>query len=417
MIKKIIVSFYIFVSLFALAQESTSSPYSFYGIGEIRFKGTVENRSMGTLSIFRDSLHLNLQNPASLSRLNFTTFAVGASTNSSILATATSDNVTKRTTIDYIAVGLPLGKFGVNFGLMPYSAVGYKIAVNNLSNDVYLKKYDGTGGVNRVFLGFGYNFNNNFSAGLNIESNFGKITSNSVQYYNNVQYGYGTREYNNSNVSGVSTKIGLMYNTTLKSKIQYDAGLTFEPQSNLTFTNQRVISTEQPSINSQLTIDFKAISVPESVVKLPSKLSIGFGLGENRKWKLGTEIVFQSATNFGNRFNDINNVGFEAATQYKLGGFFIPKYNSFTSYFKRVTYRGGFNYQNSGLIVNGKSIKEQNITLGLGLPLGGAFSNLNIGFEFGKRGTKLAGLVLETYNNLTIGLSLNDKWFVKRRFD
>ena len=82
-----------------------------------------------------------------------------------------------------------------------------------------------------------------------------------------------------------------------------------------------------------------------------------------------------------------------------------------------MTYRGGINYQNSGLVVNGKSIKEQNITLGLGLPLGGAFSNINIGFEFGRRGTKLAGLVQETYHNLTIGLSLNDKWFVKRRFD
>jgi hypothetical protein len=29
--------------------------------------------------------------------------------------------------LDYLAVGLPLGKIGVGFGLIPYSSVGYQI--------------------------------------------------------------------------------------------------------------------------------------------------------------------------------------------------------------------------------------------------------------------------------------------------
>jgi hypothetical protein len=43
MIKKFIVSACLLLSFFA--QEGTS-PYSYYGIGDVRFKGTVENRSM-----------------------------------------------------------------------------------------------------------------------------------------------------------------------------------------------------------------------------------------------------------------------------------------------------------------------------------------------------------------------------------
>ena len=415
MIKNLIIVCSLIICFSAFSQESTSSPYSFYGIGESRFKGTVENRSMGGMSIFRDSLHLNIQNPASLSRLALTTFTVGASTNSSILATANTDNVTKRTSIDYLAVGLPLGKFGVSFGLLPFTAVGYKIAVNNPSADIGLKKYEGQGGIHRVFLAAGFNLNKNFNVGATIESNFGKVTTNSVQFPNIIQF--GTKEFNNSNVSGISTNFGLMYKSMLKTKIQYSAGLTFAPQSTLTYTNQRTISTEQFSLINQLTIDSKDVIIADSQVKLPSNLSIGFGLGENRKWQVGSEIVYHSKSDFGNRYNDITNVSFEAATQFKIGGFYIPKYNSFTSYFKRVTYRAGFNYQNTGLIINQKSIKEQNLSLGLGLPLGGAFSNINIGYEFGRRGTRLAGLVLESYTNLTIGLSLNDRWFVKRRFD
>ena len=51
MIKKLVI---VFIALFAItkyAQEgTTASPYSFYGIGTLKFKGTVENRSMGGLS-------------------------------------------------------------------------------------------------------------------------------------------------------------------------------------------------------------------------------------------------------------------------------------------------------------------------------------------------------------------------------
>jgi hypothetical protein len=42
---------------------------------------------------------------------------------------------------------------------------------------------------------------------------------------------------------------------------------------------------------------------------------------------------------------------------------------------------------------------------------------MNIGYEYGKRGTTNAGLIQENYSNITISLSLNDKWFLKRKID
>jgi long-subunit fatty acid transport protein len=47
------------------------------GIGDVRFKGTVENRSMAGIAVEQDSIHINLQNPASFANLKFTTFALG----------------------------------------------------------------------------------------------------------------------------------------------------------------------------------------------------------------------------------------------------------------------------------------------------------------------------------------------------
>ena len=63
MIKRIVLVFFGF-TFKALAQEGTASPYSYYGIGSVKFKGTIENRSMGGLSIYNDSIHVNLKNPS-----------------------------------------------------------------------------------------------------------------------------------------------------------------------------------------------------------------------------------------------------------------------------------------------------------------------------------------------------------------
>ena len=69
------------------------------------------------------------------------------------------------------------------------------------------------------------------------------------------------------------------------------------------------------------------------------------------------------------------------------------------------------------MIVNNQAINDFGITFGLGLPLGNNFSNVNLGFELGRRGTTNAGLVEEDYFRINVGLSLNDKWFRKRKIN
>ncbi|MBA4320624.1 MAG: hypothetical protein C0412_19695, partial [Flavobacterium sp.] len=127
MIKKIIISACLFLSLVSYSQEGTSSPYSFYGIGETKFSGTLENRSMAGLSIAQDSTHINLQNPASYANLRWTAFTIGAGSSYTKQKTNTESGVAQKTTLDYLALGIPMKKFGAAFGLIPYSSVGYRI--------------------------------------------------------------------------------------------------------------------------------------------------------------------------------------------------------------------------------------------------------------------------------------------------
>ena len=68
------------------------------------------------------------------------------------------------------------------------------------------------------------------------------------------------------------------------------------------------------------------------------------------------------------------------------------------------------------LIVNNIPLTETGISFGVGLPLGG-LSNANVGLEISQRGQKEFGILKETLIALRIGLSLNDVWFIKRKFN
>ncbi|GAA4044099.1 hypothetical protein [Flavobacterium chungnamense] len=427
MIKKIIVSISLLFSLVSFAQEGTSSPYSFYGIGDVRFRGTVETRSMAGLSILPDSIHINLQNPAMYSSLKLTSFSVGGTYSVNQLKTNQKDEKAQRTTLDYLAIGIPLKKVGLGFGLIPYSSVGY-----NIKNSVYAPDgrtdnyYKGTGGLNKVFFGFGYQLAKNFSIGADVQYNFGKIdtrslstefTLNSSNEYEQVQY--STRETNSSSASGVNFNAGLSYNTKLYKNISLFSSLTYTPEATITLNNERFIAIVQSvdGVADAVVGDEEEIQVADTKLKMPSKFSFGVGIGDTKKWIVGTELTFQGTSNFGNRFNDIDNVSYENATRFTVGGYYIPNYKSFTNYFERVVYRGGFRFENTGLVINNQPIEDAALTLGLGLPLRGAFSNVNVGFELGNRGTQKGGLVREHYMNFSIGLSLNDRWFQKRKYD
>ncbi|MBP7319365.1 MAG: hypothetical protein KA980_14360, partial [Flavobacterium sp.] len=161
--------------------------------------------------------------------------------------------------------------------------------------------------------------------------------------------------------------------------------------------------------------DDEDIAVPNTNLIIPSKLSLGFGLGENKKWLLGTEITFTQNKNLLNRFAESTSVAYENSTRFALGGYYIPKYDSFSNYFDRIVYRAGFKYENTGLVLKNESIKDYGMNFGLGLPLG--VSKIDLGFEFGKRGTSSNGLIEENYFNVSVGLNLGAKWFEKRKID
>lgn len=421
MIKKLIVIASLFFSITSWSQDNTASPYSYYGLGEIKFRGTEDARSMGSIGIVADSIHFNLLNPASYSKLKFSTFAIGSTSTFSNFETNTNNEKAQRTILNYLAIAIPLKRFGTAIGLMPYSAVGYKIESNYLNtsdNTLRNKRALGNGNINQLFIGSSYAINKNFSVGVNINYNFGEIETDFIEtIYSPIQLQLSSRERNNSNITGFSLNSGIYYSKKISSKLRLNSSFVYSPEATLTSVNSRNIATVFYTLNGSeiISTPTQDIDVENQKMKIPSKYTLASGIGQDKKWFLGAEISHQENSKLKNRFKDIQNAAFENATKIAIGGYYIPDYDSFSSYFSRIIYRAGFRYENTGLVLRNESINDYGMTFGLGLPVG--LSKINLGFEFGKRGTTAQNLILENYFNLNIGLSLNDLWFRKREIN
>ena len=423
------------ISVYGYAQQGSSSPYSFYGIGSLKFKGTVENQSMGGISVFNDSIHINLRNPAGYAGQNLKSFnnegrpvkySVGGSQSQISLKGDSASESSSTSSLDYLAIAIPLGKFGAGFGLLPYTSVGYKLQSFN-PEETLQYKYRGEGGINKVFLGFGYQLSNNLKIGVDASYNFGNITNTNIAFGYNEQgefLQYHTREINRSDLGGLSYNLGVIYTKLLKSNLQFTASGTYAPSIKLKSTNQRNFSTvvvnldtDQEVALNTIDVDLSEIGLETTDLKIPSKTSFGFGFGAPRKWFAGVDYTFLKASQFSNRLLIVDNSTYEDASSISFGGFYIPEFDSFNKYWKRIVYRTGIRFENTGLKVNEQVIKEFGISFGVGLPVGRIFSNANLAVEFGKRGTTSANLVRENFVNFQMSLSLNDRWFEKLKFN
>lgn len=403
MLRKIIPFFIVLITSISIAQQGTTSPYSYFGIGELTFKGTTENRAMGGISILSDSIHLNLLNPAGLADLKLVNYTVGASYKNNTQKTNLESQKTSTTTIDYIAIGVPMGKFGASFGIIPYTSVGYKLFAETETSNT---EYKGKGGLNKVFLALGYKVNKNFNVGVEANYNFGNIENTKIHFQDDIQY--GTLEINKSDLLGFSFNFGATYKAMVTEKLELASSITYTPETSITSENTRIISTPQ---------DFREDRIANTDFNFPSLLTLGLGIGKPKNWFVGVEYANQKTSNLVNNTVTISDVSYNDATKFRLGGFYIPNYNTIGEYWKRIVYRAGMRVEETGITVNGEQINEFGISFGVGLPVGKSFSNVNLGFEFGKRGTTKQGLVQENFFNTIISLSLNDKWFEKKYFD
>jgi hypothetical protein len=426
MIKKIIVLATLFVSISSFSQKNNISPYSFFGIGQINEAKTVTEHSMGVSTALNSSYKLYFSNPASLASLRFTTYSLGVA---NIFTKIDNGNETQSASdfsLSYLALGFPVGKkAGVAFGIQPFSSVGYNITTKapnvNIDNEIYTSIYEGYGRTNRVFLGFGQKLPYNINIGAEASYTFGSLERTILSRNEEQLDRLATYYKTDTKVGGYAFKFGAQHHYKLNKQLDIKSGVSLLLENKLDYDGTENLSSVLNSSNPAIIIPRDEIYDREFIgnITMPLKTSLSVGVGSANKWFAGVEYDFQDATSFSTNFSqNNNNISYIKATNLAFGGFYTPKAESITKYWERITYNAGIHIKQTGLEINNTAIKDFGISFGVSLPSKRQLSNINLGFDIGKRGEiNNNGLIKENYYNFRLSLSLNDKWFIKRKLD
>lgn len=400
---------YILIILLLISQsgiicsQSTSSPYSIFGIGYLEGTSVGPSIGMGGTGIsFLSQRSINPMNPASYSGIDslISIFEVGIFGKYTSFTTKVDNQSAVNVNLKYILMGFRINRWlATSFGFSPYSSIGYNInASTPIEGTVqeYLETFSGSGGVNQIYLGASFKIIKNLSLGLNAAYLFGNITrSESSAAF---EYSYQDITY----VSNFDFNYGLNYQLNINDW-KYNLGLIYSRSKNLNTKNTTTITTATE------TETLKGRSYKYSI---PQNIGAGLGLSkdyftagvdfERSDWK---DIEFTNVY-----FQTRNSNRFSFGTEFPL-----PGARKGTS--KMLFLRFGGSYRQSYLLVNNTPIDCGTLTLGAGLPLKGSLNAINVSFELGQIGTTQKGLIQERFIVLHLDMSLRDIWFMKKKFN
>lgn len=422
-----------------IAQPKYNSPYSRLGMGDLFDQNFAIQSGMGGLSTaFTDYAHLNMVNPASYAHLEVTAFEIGANARYSSLESGDAKANLWGGNLSYLALGFPMQnsinqvldprkkkvKWGMAFGLVPYTTVGYDIQTSKYlpGTDTVRLSYEGSGGTYRFTWGNGIKINN-FSAGLNLGYVFGKI-SREHRVVPDVSNAYQEIFVDEFSVNGFVWNIGLLYDLELdkdRSDDEFSSekitfGLTANSQSSITTNASYLYRILNPSYGAT-SVDTIGVS-PEVLGEgsLPATFSASAMYVKKNKMKLGIQYDYAGWSSYTNdaKPDTLNNT-----MRIAVGGEYIPDYSSYNNYARKIRYRAGAFYGTDPRTAFNNSLTNYGINVGLGFPVilpRQRTSFVNVALELGKFGSTEA--LQETYAKLSIGFTLNDNtWFFKRKFN
>ncbi|MDG2454856.1 MAG: hypothetical protein P8N47_03515 [Bacteroidia bacterium] len=203
-------------SLYTKGQAGTSSPFSISGLGELKSRSFPQHQAMGGTSVSQVNKGVfTPANPASYANIDFTVFGVGARASIGELRSTDEKVNTSSGNFNHFAMAFPIGtkrKMGVSFGTNQYSDVGYSITNNvNIDTPSYYNLFGGTGGISRVYAGYGVELYKNFKLGANVNYNFGNIQKVKATVYPNTN---NVLSYNDERFlayRGVDYTLGVQY--------------------------------------------------------------------------------------------------------------------------------------------------------------------------------------------------------------
>lgn len=428
-----------FTGTYVFGFSQLNSPYTRFGVGQLSAQSFANVLASGSCAAaFNSNYQLNFTNPASYGFLNKTTFNFGATGSSIKISNSDSSQTFGNGQLSYLALGFPVikGKWGASFGLMPFSQVNYNLVKENDSTaetGASYNSYKGNGALYKFYVGSGYHWKN-IAVGFNAEYLFGNITYTDLEIFSSDSINaFNTRKLETKSFGKIVFDGGIQINIPLKKnddktfKYNLTVGADANNKQSVNVTDRVlfdrfVYHTIATGFITPIYKDTIKIDTVKGIMVLPMHFDAGI------RFQYEGHFAFAMNYSFG-KWSDYSFLGTSDGTavdyhRLSFGGEIVPKPESDNSYFNTIRYRAGFYTGQYYQQFYGIPLHETGVTFGAGLPFlyrtsynTKVISEISLAFEFGVRGSTENNLLKENYFNGTVGFSLTDLWFVKRKFD
>ena len=401
------------LSVSAAFAGGTASPFSRYGYCVCQNPVSGALLSMGGVGYgMRTNKVINPSNPASYSSIDSLTFMMDLGLSGVIDGSKTNAgrNTQFAGNIDYVSFQMPLANWAaISFGVNPLTIVGYEYKFTDTQpsydyeDSLKVSQYFyGKGGITQVYLGLSFDICDRVAVGVNGRYLFGNIF-----HFREVTFPeetlFNPTVYQNSiYVSAWQCDFGIQYHQPIGKDDQLVIGGTYSMKLPMKNTTE-IISTTNVTDEDKTSYEFE----------YPQTAGAGISYLWDNRLLIGADVTWMELSKV--KYYSKENV-FTDRFVYALGVEYVHDINS-KSYVELMRFRLGANYSNSYAKVNGSDYNKWAITCGIGFPLPNTKTTLNLHLEYGQQGSvKTLGLV-EQYGKIGIGVSLNERWFVKRRFN
>ena len=416
----------------AQAQGLGNSPYSRLGIGDnVGNLGGVRQLGMGgTGQAAPNTGNINELNPALLYYTPRTTFEAGFNGQYSSVRNARVSYRTGSATLGYLALAVPVNKrWGAAVGLKPYSTVDYETnstgAVNGDPSAVAIKQYKGTGGLSEAYFAHGVHVLRDFNIGGSASYLFGTLdqTNGTAITTTTVAANQLVVEREQLRYADFLLRAAAHYRHKFGKSLNLNVGGTHTFQTNTKVSRQR--TQERRDGNGSLIGAVVNLTDDSGHTFLPGLTQVGITVDNSRNFTASVDGSYQQwlqYRGFGDgpttRLSDTYRVG--------AGAEFTPDPGSVEHYFQRVTYRFGLSVAQMPYRPNGQQLYDRAVHWGFAFPLPTATAlestTISLAFIYGIRGNTdyLYGSigvsnVRENYLRAQLGVTLSNRWFIKRR--
>ncbi|MBN2570865.1 MAG: hypothetical protein JXA68_01945 [Ignavibacteriales bacterium] len=405
----ILISFILGSQLFAQG----GSIYSRFGIGNIYYDNSARKLSLGgtAVSIY-DMRSVNNYNPASWFNLQEIRFETGLNFNGFKLSDEKSDASYSSTKFQGVVGAIPIDRdlgIVISGGLVPYSNVNYEVRdefTDNVLNETYISSFKGDGGLSKFYIGLSYLTPLNISIGASYEYYVGKINSYSdIDFIDNTTY--EDVEYRTSNYyRGKGLSVGLL---SMNLARLFDLSEINELRLGANFNYVGELETDSSNFSTTTLGEIKT-TIGEYKTKLPFRLGLGISCRIWDNYLFLIDYMHQPWSKFEKYGKNVSY--YKDLNRYSLGIEYQNLIKRVPSFWEQIAIRGGIVFEETQYRINNQDLSMLAFQLGFSFPLG-TFNTMDIGFQYGVRGTTESNLVKENIFQATITLSFGELWFIR----